>query len=96
VSAAIPWLINIVPVLNLRASEEAELGMDNDQLGEFAYDYVEVRRDYLAWAPEKGASNGEAVEMKPIEGMVVGGEEAKRRMEKSSRTPLIEGQGGRC
>jgi len=26
------------------------MGMDDDQLGEFAYDYVEVRRDYLAWA----------------------------------------------
>lgn len=25
--------------------------MDDDQLGEFAYDYVEVRRDYLAWTP---------------------------------------------
>lgn len=25
--------------------------MDDDQLGEFAYDYVEVRRDYLAWQP---------------------------------------------
>ncbi|KPI39453.1 Ammonium transporter MEP3 [Cyphellophora attinorum] len=36
----------------MRASEEAELlGMDDDQLGEFAYDYVEVRRDYLAWTP---------------------------------------------
>ena len=36
----------------MRASEEAELlGIDDDQLGEFAYDYVEVRRDYLAWTP---------------------------------------------
>jgi Amt family ammonium transporter len=26
--------------------------MDDDQLGEFAYDYVEVRRDYLAWTPQ--------------------------------------------
>ena len=29
------------------------MGMDDDQLGEFAYDYVEVRRDYLAWTPAK-------------------------------------------
>ena len=44
--------INYIPGLHLRASEEAELlGMDDDQLGEFAYDYVEVRRDYLAWTP---------------------------------------------
>lgn len=27
--------------------------MDDDQLGEFAYDYVEIRRDYLAWTPAK-------------------------------------------
>lgn len=53
VSAAIAGAINLIPGLNLRASEEAEmLGMDDDQLGEFAYDYVEVRRDYLAWTPE--------------------------------------------
>ena len=53
-SAIIAYLINIIPGLHLRASEEAELlGMDDDQLGEFAYDYVEVRRDYLAWTPSR-------------------------------------------
>jgi len=55
VSAAIAWCVDKVPGLKLRASEEAELlGLDDDQLGEFAYDYVEVRRDYLAWTPEHG------------------------------------------
>jgi Amt family ammonium transporter len=54
VSAILAFLINLIPGLHLRASEEAELlGMDDDQLGEFAYDYVEVRRDYLAWTPAK-------------------------------------------
>jgi Amt family ammonium transporter len=44
--------VDHIPGLKLRASEEAELlGMDDDQIGEFAYDYVEVRRDYLAWTP---------------------------------------------
>jgi ammonium transporter, Amt family len=62
VSAIIAFAINAIPGLKLRASEEAELlGMDDDQLGEFAYDYVEVRRDYLAWTPateaEKTDSN---------------------------------------
>jgi ammonium transporter, Amt family len=53
-STIIAVLVNITPGLHLRASEEAELlGMDDDQLGEFAYDYVEVRRDYLAWTPAK-------------------------------------------
>lgn len=52
VSAIIAYGIDKIPGLHLRASEEAELlGMDDDQLGEFAYDYVEVRRDYLAWTP---------------------------------------------
>lgn len=58
VSAIIAYAINLVPGLNLRASEEAELlGMDDDQLGEFAYDYVEVRRDYLAWTPQHHIQN---------------------------------------
>lgn len=55
-SAIIAYGINFIPGLKLRASEEAELlGMDDDQLGEFAYDYVEVRRDYLAWTPATDA-----------------------------------------
>ena len=55
VSAILAFAIDKIPGLHLRASEEAELlGMDDDQLGEFAYDYVEVRRDYLAWTPSKG------------------------------------------
>lgn len=60
-SALIAYIINFIPGLHLRASEEAELlGMDDDQLGEFAYDYVEVRRDYLAWTPSKGkATDGQ-------------------------------------
>ncbi|KAF2863013.1 ammonium transporter 2 [Piedraia hortae CBS 480.64] len=58
-SAIIALAINWIPGLALRASEEAELlGMDDDQLGEFAYDYVEVRRDYLAWTPAKAEEDG--------------------------------------
>jgi len=57
-SALIAFVINKIPGLQLRASEEAELlGMDDDQLGEFAYDYVEVRRDYLAWTPAHNDPN---------------------------------------
>ncbi len=60
VSLIIAYAINFIPGLHLRASEEAELlGMDDDQLGEFAYDYVEVRRDYLAWTPAKPTPAGE-------------------------------------
>jgi Amt family ammonium transporter len=43
VSAIIAKLVDLIPGLHLRASSEAELlGMDDDQHGEFAYDYVEV------------------------------------------------------
>lgn len=64
-SALIAKIIDFVPGLHLRASEEAELlGMDDDQHGEFSYDYVEVRRDFLAWSPHRGepAEDGEALE----------------------------------
>ena len=45
VSAIIAKAIDMIPGLHLRASSEAELlGMDDDQHGEFAYDYVEVSR----------------------------------------------------
>lgn len=53
-SAIIAKIIDVIPGLKLRASEEAELlGMDDDQHGEFSYDYVEVRRDFLAWNPQR-------------------------------------------
>jgi Amt family ammonium transporter len=58
-SALLAYIVNFIPGLHLRASEEAELlGMDDDQLGEFAYDYVEVRRDYLAWTPNRTDQQG--------------------------------------
>lgn len=63
-SAILAYAVNFIPGLHLRASEEAELlGMDDDQLGEFAYDYVEVRRDYLAWTPSSKEQNGVDPEM---------------------------------
>jgi Amt family ammonium transporter len=41
------FIMNLIPGLSLRASEEEEaLGMDDAQLGEFAYDYVELRREF--------------------------------------------------
>lgn len=50
VTAILCFVINKIPGLHLRidyAAEEA--GCDEDQIGEFAYDYVEVRRDFLDW-----------------------------------------------
>lgn len=37
--------MNLVPGLSLRVSPEAEeIGLDDGELGEFAYDYVEIAR----------------------------------------------------
>jgi Amt family ammonium transporter len=37
--------MNLIPGLSLRVpAEEEELGLDDGQLGEFAYDYVELTR----------------------------------------------------
>ncbi|KAK0731228.1 ammonium transporter MEP1 [Lasiosphaeris hirsuta] len=69
-SAIIAKLIDLVPGLHLRASEEAELlGMDDDQHGEFAYDYVEVRRDYLAWTPAEKDQKDDGVIVAPQHGI---------------------------
>ncbi len=46
-------VLNKIPGCHLRATEDGEFnGMDEDQVGEFAYDYVEVRRDWLAWGSD--------------------------------------------
>ncbi|EMD41594.1 hypothetical protein CERSUDRAFT_110171 [Gelatoporia subvermispora B] len=62
VTALIAKAIDSIPTLHLRASPEAEaLGMDDAEIGEFANDYIEVRRDYLDWTPvyNKGDSDSE-------------------------------------
>ena len=42
------FLMNLIPGLSLRASEEAEiLGIDDAEIGEFAYDYVELTREVV-------------------------------------------------
>lgn len=44
-TCVILFLMNLVPGLSLRASaEEEDVGLDDAQLGEFAYDYVELSR----------------------------------------------------
>ncbi|KAJ5771002.1 uncharacterized protein N7511_003053 [Penicillium nucicola] len=42
------FLMNLIPGLSLRAPEEDEImGIDDAEIGEFAYDYVEIRRDIV-------------------------------------------------
>lgn len=50
VTAILCLVIDRIPGLHLRIDYNAEeIGVDEDQIGEFAYDYVEVRRDFLDW-----------------------------------------------
>ncbi|KAK4185470.1 putative ammonium transporter [Podospora australis] len=45
-TCVICFLLNLIPGLSLRVSPEVEeLGLDDAELGEFAYDYVELRRN---------------------------------------------------
>jgi Amt family ammonium transporter len=51
------FVINLVPGLKIRATEEAEiLGIDDAEIGEFAYDYVELTREVLNEAENDDAS----------------------------------------
>jgi Amt family ammonium transporter len=55
------WVMHFIPGLRLRASEEAEiLGIDDAEMGEFAYDYVGIRTEIGHTLAEEryGASGG--------------------------------------
>jgi Amt family ammonium transporter len=52
--------MNLIPGLSLRVTpEEEELGLDDCQLGEFAYDYVELTR-HMADDTHPSTSDGSA------------------------------------
>ncbi|KAJ9602124.1 ammonium transporter Amt1 [Cladophialophora chaetospira] len=73
VSCAILFALNFIPGLHLRASEQEEImGMDETEIGEFAYDYVELSRDVVngleqdvATPRDARSSDGEAKMEKP-------------------------------
>lgn len=47
-TCVILFILNLLPGLQIRATEEAEiLGIDDAEIGEFAYDYVELTREVL-------------------------------------------------
>ena len=55
VTLLLAFAINKIPGLQLRIDYDGEeAGIDEAQIGEFAYDYIEVRRDFLAWGPTAG------------------------------------------
>ena len=60
VTAIILYLMNIIPGLQLRVNRDAERdGIDEAELGEFAFDFVEVRRDFDSWnAPDPNLIEG--------------------------------------
>ncbi|KZT06258.1 ammonium transporter [Laetiporus sulphureus 93-53] len=52
VTAFLAKVTDFIPMLSLRASPDDEvMGMDDAQIGEFATDYIEIRRDYTDWTP---------------------------------------------
>lgn len=52
--------MNLVPGLSLRVSaEEEEVGLDDGELGEFAYDYVEITRNIES--PSSHSSPAESI-----------------------------------
>ncbi|EYE95334.1 ammonium permease MEP2 [Aspergillus ruber CBS 135680] len=64
-SCIILFLINLVPGLGLRAPEENEvMGIDDAEIGEFAYDYVEITRDVINGVDESSSRRT----VTPIEG----------------------------
>jgi Amt family ammonium transporter len=51
------FIMNMIPGLRLRATEDAEiLGIDDAEIGEFAYDYVELTREVLNDVENEAAS----------------------------------------
>ena len=56
VTCIILFILNIIPGLQLRADENAEiLGIDDAEIGEFAYDYVELTREVINDMDENGS-----------------------------------------
>lgn len=62
--------MNLVPGLSLRMTEEEEaLGTDDAELGEFAYDYVELRRetsDLIVGEEDAGSGKNSVEGMKQV------------------------------
>lgn len=70
-TCVILFLMNLVPGLSLRVSaEEEEMGLDDSQMGEFAYDYVELSRhvnELLGSPSDEPPSTRGSVKGQPME-----------------------------
>jgi len=64
VTAIIAKVVDTIPGLHLRTTPEGEsLGLDEVEIGEFANDYIEVRRDYSDWTMPGKAISDQASEV---------------------------------
>jgi Amt family ammonium transporter len=60
-SCIILLVLNFIPGLSLRSTEEDEImGIDDAEIGEFAYDYVEITRDVI------GATDGNSIPVSKV------------------------------
>jgi hypothetical protein len=66
-------IMNFIPGLRLRVSvDEEREGIDEAELGEFAFDFVEVRRDYDSW-PDSNLIEGRIRELEKQQHELVNG-----------------------
>ncbi len=76
------FLMNLVPGLSLRVDmQEEELGLDEAQIGEFAYDYVELRREFGDVILGEGAEGSEGGSVKGARISGVGNEKKEIPLE---------------
>lgn len=70
-TCVILFVINLIPGLHLRATEEAEvMGIDDAEIGEFAYDYVELSRDVLNGESDNASKfSGDRDSLQPLGGI---------------------------
>ncbi|KAI0317107.1 ammonium transporter [Amylostereum chailletii] len=78
------WIMHFVPGLRLRTSEEAEIvGMDDYDMGEFAYDYVGIEQDLGVRDVEGGLEREKAHAMN-------GGREPRHSLQQHHDAPSAE------
>jgi Amt family ammonium transporter len=80
------WTMHFIPFLRMRGSEEAEIvGLDEYDMGEFAYDYVGIDQEI-----------GHEIETKNMTGVTTGGREPKHHTDEHivDDNSLEKGQSG--
>lgn len=64
VTTLICWAMHLIPALRLRADEESEiLGIDDAEMGEFAYDYVGLEAEIIPGGGYGGNGTGDSFKM---------------------------------